>query len=159
MATHHKYHLTDAACPSHFHHSNSSRPAAGRNCTIEPSPDSSVHVVSAYICLQAWSDCSGLLTADEVAVLTFASASACADEQRAKAQGKFRLDFSGLKRQHMSARGGREREALDSDFKTEIEEREKALSRAAPNLKALQQFEAVKVSTLQNSEGRLLCTH
>ena len=32
------------------------------------------------------------------------------------------------------------------DFKTEIEEREKTLSKAAPNLKALQQFEAVKVT-------------
>ena len=56
------------------------------------------------------------------------------------------MDFSGLKRQHMSARGSKERDALDSDFKSEIEEREKALSRAAPNLKALQQFEAVKVT-------------
>lgn len=75
----------------------------------------------------------------------------CADEQRAKAQGRFRLDFSGLKRQHMSARGGKEREALDTDFKSEVEEREKALSRAAPNLKALQQFEAVKVSLVSAS--------
>jgi len=56
------------------------------------------------------------------------------------------MGFSGLKRQHMSARGAKERDALDSDFKSEIEEREKALSRAAPNLKALQQFEAVKVT-------------
>ena len=72
----------------------------------------------------------------------------CADEQRAKAQGQFRLDFSGLKRQHMAARSGKEREALEADFKSEVEEREKALSRAAPNLKALQQFEAVKVSPI-----------
>ena len=56
------------------------------------------------------------------------------------------MDYSGLKRQHMSARGTKERDALDADFKCEIEEREKALSRAAPNLKALQQFEAVKVT-------------
>ena len=65
-------------------------------------------------------------------------------------RGKFKLDFSGLKRQHTSARGGKERDSLDSDFKTEIEEREKALSRAAPNLKALQQFEAVKVSLINS---------
>lgn len=69
----------------------------------------------------------------------------CADDQRAKAEGKFKLDFSGLKRQQTAARGGKEREALDTDFKSEIEEREKTLSKAAPNLKALQQFEAVKV--------------
>ena len=76
---------------------------------------------------------------------------ASADEQRAKAQGKFRLDFSGLNRQHISVRGSKEREALDSDFTSEIEEREKALSRAAPNLKALQQFEAVKVMLMQRA--------
>ena len=48
-------------------------------------------------------------------------------------------------------RGSKEREALDSDFMSEIEEREKALSRAAPNLKALQQFEAVKVMLMQRA--------
>ena len=42
-------------------------------------------------------------------------------------------------------RGAKEREALDADFRAEVEQREKALSKAAPNLKALQQFEAVKV--------------
>ncbi len=99
--------------------------------------------------------CSSLQAPGTASILTLACA--CADEQRAKAQGKFRLDFSGLKRQHMSARRGKEREALDSDYKTEIEEREKALSRAAPNLKALQQFEAVKVSILPILEGRLVC--
>lgn len=70
-----------------------------------------------------------------------------ADDQRAKAEGKFELDFSGLKRAKTAVRGAKEREALDADFKTEIEQREKALSKAAPNLKALQQFEAVKVGT------------
>ena len=70
-----------------------------------------------------------------------------ADEQRAKAEGKFKLDFSGLKRAKTAVRGAKEREALDVDFRAKVEQREKALSKAAPNLKALQQFEAVKVST------------
>ena len=46
--------------------------------------------------------------------------SAHADDQRAKAEGKFRLDFSGLKRAKAAVRGGKEREALEADFRSEI---------------------------------------
>ena len=82
----------------------------------------------------------------------------CADDQRAKAEGKFKLDFSGLKRAKTAVRGAKEREALDADFRAEVEQREKALSKAAPNLKALQQFEAVKVELFcRTAPAAVLC--
>ena len=81
-----------------------------------------------------------------------------AEDQRAKAKGKFKLDFSGLKRAKTAVRGAKEREALDADFRAEVEQREKALSKAAPNLKALQQFEAVKVdSSCKVAAALVLC--
>ena len=81
-----------------------------------------------------------------------------AEDQRAKAEGKFKLDFSGLKRAKTAVRGAKEREALDADFRAEVEQREKALSKAAPNLKALQQFEAVKVESFcSTAPAAVLC--
>jgi hypothetical protein len=68
-----------------------------------------------------------------------------AGEDRAEASSKMRLDYSGLKRQHMAARSEKERQALDADFRREIEARGTALAHVAPNLKALEQFQAVKV--------------
>ena len=45
----------------------------------------------------------------------------------------------------MAASGEKEREALAAEFHYEIEARTAALARVAPNLKALEQFQAVKV--------------
>ena len=74
-------------------------------------------------------------------------AAACADAERARASGRFAPDFSRLKRAHtQGARTEAERERLGSEFRSEIEARAAALARAAPNLKALDQFEAVRVS-------------
>lgn len=67
------------------------------------------------------------------------------DEGEEKAAEKFKLDFSGLKRQHMAARSEKDRAALDAEFRREIEARSSALAHVAPNLKALDQFQAVKV--------------
>lgn len=71
-----------------------------------------------------------------------------ADEERAGTSGRFKLDFSGLKRQLTAARSEADRESLHSDFRREIDARVAALAHVAPNLKALEQFQAVKVNTL-----------
>lgn len=68
-----------------------------------------------------------------------------ADEERAGAAGRFKLDFSGLKRQLTTVRSEADREALHADFRREIDARVASLAHVAPNLKALEQFQAVKV--------------
>ena len=59
-------------------------------------------------------------------------------------QAELRLDFSSLKRQY-KATGRAERDQLDDQFRKDIEERGAQLARLVPNLKAIEQYEAVKV--------------
>lgn len=59
-------------------------------------------------------------------------------------QADLRLDFSSLKRQY-KATGRAERDQLDDQFRKDIEERGAQLARLVPNLKAIEQYEAVKV--------------
>ncbi|KAK9820343.1 hypothetical protein WJX72_009251 [[Myrmecia] bisecta] len=59
-------------------------------------------------------------------------------------QGEAALDFQGLPRHLKASEGAKEREKLDAEFRADIEERSATLSRLAPNLKAVEQFEAVK---------------
>ncbi|BDA42403.1 Structural maintenance of chromosomes protein 1A [Coccomyxa sp. Obi] len=66
------------------------------------------------------------------------------DDERANASGRFKLDFSGLKGQHKAARSAAEREALHAEFRREIDARVATLAHVAPNLKALEQFQAIK---------------
>lgn len=67
------------------------------------------------------------------------------DDERANASGRFKLDFSGLKQQHKAVRSAAEREALHAEFRREIDARVATLAHVAPNLKALEQFQAIKV--------------
>jgi len=56
------------------------------------------------------------------------------------------LDYSSLSREHRAAGEGRQRDKLGSQFQADIEERSALLAKLAPNLKAVEQYEAVKVS-------------
>lgn len=60
------------------------------------------------------------------------------------------LDYSSLSREHKAASEGRERDKLAAQFQADIEERSGLLAKLAPNLKAVEQYEAVKVSFLIN---------
>ena len=53
------------------------------------------------------------------------------------------FDFSRLKRQAKATMGPKDREQLDEQYRTDIEARATALARAAPNLKAVEQYDAV----------------
>ena len=55
------------------------------------------------------------------------------------------FDYSQLKRQTKVMTTAREREQLDEQFRNDIEARAATLARAAPNLKAVEQYDAVKV--------------
>ena len=57
------------------------------------------------------------------------------------------LDYAKLKKRYREAEGTRERQKLDAEFRADIEERGAQLARLAPNLKAMEQYEAVKAST------------
>lgn len=59
-------------------------------------------------------------------------------------QADIRLDFSSLKRQYRVT-GQAERDQLDDQFRKDIVERGSQLARLVPNLKAIEQYEAVKV--------------
>ena len=56
------------------------------------------------------------------------------------------LDYAKLKKRYRDAEGARERQKLDTEFRADIEERGAQLARLAPNLKAMEQYEAVKAS-------------
>ena len=62
------------------------------------------------------------------------------------------LDYSGLSREHKAASEGRERDKLATQFQAYIEERSALLAKLAPNLKAVEQYEAVKVSLMLSSQ-------
>jgi hypothetical protein len=70
-----------------------------------------------------------------------------ADAEPAAAAGRVRLDFSSIRRRRelADASSPAQREALHAKYRAELEERAGKLARAAPNLKALDQFAAVKV--------------
>lgn len=55
-----------------------------------------------------------------------------------------RLNFRQLSRQQRASSSAGDREKLDDDFKKDIEERQAALASAAPNLKALEQYNEAK---------------
>lgn len=56
------------------------------------------------------------------------------------------LDYSSLGREHKAGSSGKEHDRLSKQFKDDIEERAALLAKVAPNLKAMEQYEAVKVS-------------
>lgn len=60
------------------------------------------------------------------------------------------LDYSSLSREHKAAGEGRERDKLAAQFQADIEERSALLAKLVPNLKAVEQYEAVKVSPVGN---------
>ena len=60
-------------------------------------------------------------------------------------QLQVQLDYSSLKHEHKTAADIRQRDKLNSQFQADIEERSTLLSKLAPNLKAVEQYEAVKV--------------
>lgn len=55
------------------------------------------------------------------------------------------LDYSTLSREHRAVSESKAREKLASQFQADIEERGGLLAKLAPNLKAVEQYEAVKV--------------
>jgi hypothetical protein len=55
------------------------------------------------------------------------------------------LDYSSVSREHRAASDGKAREKLAGQFQADIEERSSLLAKLAPNLKAMEQYEAVKV--------------
>ena len=55
------------------------------------------------------------------------------------------LDYSSLRREHTAVSSTKERDKLSSQFQADIEERAALLAKVAPNLKAMEQYEAVKV--------------
>ena len=62
--------------------------------------------------------------------------------------GQVQLDYSSLSREHKAASEGKERDKLAAQFQADIEERSALLAKLAPNLKAVEQYEAVKVSLM-----------
>ena len=56
------------------------------------------------------------------------------------------LDYSSLSREHKAVSEGKERDKLAAQFQADIDERSALLAKLAPNLKAVEQYEAVKVS-------------
>ncbi len=50
-----------------------------------------------------------------------------------------------MNREHRSTSDGKAREKLAGQFQADIEERSSLLAKLAPNLKAVEQYEAVKV--------------
>ncbi|KAL3149139.1 hypothetical protein ABBQ32_001975 [Trebouxia sp. C0010 RCD-2024] len=66
-------------------------------------------------------------------------------EEQAGASGvQVQLDYSSLSREHKAAGEGRERDKLAAQFQADIEERSALLAKLVPNLKAVEQYEAVK---------------
>ncbi len=55
------------------------------------------------------------------------------------------LDYSSVSREHRAASDGKAREKVAGQFQADIEERSSLLAKLAPNLKAMEQYEAVKV--------------
>lgn len=60
--------------------------------------------------------------------------------------GQVQLDYSSLSREHKAVGEGKERDKLAAQFQADIDERSALLAKLAPNLKAVEQYEAVKVS-------------
>ena len=55
------------------------------------------------------------------------------------------LDYSSMSREHRASSDGKAREKVAGRFQADIEERSSLLAKLAPNLKAVEQYEAVKV--------------
>ena len=60
--------------------------------------------------------------------------------------GQVQLDYSSLRREHKAVGEGKERDKLAAHFQADMDERSALLAKLAPNLKAVEQYEAVKVS-------------
>lgn len=67
------------------------------------------------------------------------------EAENGSAKRRKAYDYSRLKRNHKAATGPREREQLDEQFRSDVESRTAMLARAAPNLKAVEQYDAVRV--------------
>ena len=61
------------------------------------------------------------------------------------------INYSSLSREHKGVHEGRDRDKLAAQFQADIEERSGLLSKLAPNLKAVEQYEAVKVGFVTTS--------
>ncbi|GAB4822702.1 hypothetical protein N2152v2_009748 [Parachlorella kessleri] len=71
----------------------------------------------------------------------------------AASQGsKVRYDFAALTREQTKTEGQRERQRMDQDMRQTIEDIQQQLSKLAPNLKAVDQFEAVKAKEKEQAE-------
>ena len=66
------------------------------------------------------------------------------------------VDYSSLRREHRASSEGRERDKLGSQFQAVIQERSALLAKLAPNLKAVEQYEAVKVGPAHRQMSLLL---
>lgn len=61
------------------------------------------------------------------------------------------LDFGKLSRQHKAAAAAAaDRKRLDEEFRKDIEERSAVITRGAPNLKAVEQYQEAKVRLFFN---------
>lgn len=78
-------------------------------------------------------------------------------QQAEHRQAGVRLDYSRLKRNFKATTGAQEREQLDQQLRSDIDARASALARAAPNLKAVEQFNAVKVRCSISRRPDLSC--
>ena len=67
------------------------------------------------------------------------------------------LDYSSLSREHRASSSSKERDRLAGQFQADIEQRAALLAKVAPNLKAMEQYEAVKVRALQPKPTLLWC--
>ena len=69
-------------------------------------------------------------------------------------QVQVQLDYSSLSREHKAVSEGKERDKLAAQFQADIDERSALLAKLAPNLKAVEQYQAVKVSPQARTHGR-----
>ncbi|DBA97424.1 TPA: hypothetical protein ACH3X1_015143 [Trebouxia sp. C0004] len=63
---------------------------------------------------------------------------------QATSSNQVQLDYSSVSREHRAASDGKAREKLAGQFQADIQERSSLLAKLAPNLKAVEQYEAVK---------------
>mmetsp|Transcript_2185 Transcript_2185/g.5451 ORF Transcript_2185/g.5451 Transcript_2185/m.5451 type:complete len:1077 (-) Transcript_2185:247-3477(-) len=74
-----------------------------------------------------------------------------ADAEMASAEGRD-LDFSQLKRTHTATLAPADRDALNEEFKSSIDELVTTMERHAPNMKAMEQYEQIKEKERHHAE-------
>lgn len=67
------------------------------------------------------------------------------------------LNFDGLSRAQKGVRDAAEREKIDTEFTSSIDEQQAELGKVLPNLKAVEQYEEAKVSSLPLFSSRTSC--